>query len=263
MGGIMKTISFNTTKGGTGKTTCSILTLNSLTKAGFKCLAIDTDMINHSLSFYYNTGIDFEIIQQKNIFKLFIGEPVEDNIIPISDNLDLIHSDVRLSDFRSIDSLKRLKKSLEPIKNKYDFIIIDTAPTYDNITANIFKASDYLFIPVVPDLFNYQSVKYLFGKLQDLELDNLNLCVLFNKYVKPRNDNPDLYSNQIIDVFKQDKIMSQFISDNYISKSNHIKKYIDDREFRLSNSQKTIKQFTEIKQMISASLSIGLNINSI
>ena len=79
----MKVISFNATKGGTGKTTLSIITLNALTADGFKCLAIDTDMINHSLSFYYNTGIDFDTIQSKNIFKVFIGESIKENTIKI------------------------------------------------------------------------------------------------------------------------------------------------------------------------------------
>jgi len=85
----MKTVSFNATKGGTGKTTLSIIMLNALTASGYKCLAIDADMINHSLSFYYNTGIPFETIQAKNIFKVFAGESIADNVVPINDRLDL------------------------------------------------------------------------------------------------------------------------------------------------------------------------------
>jgi chromosome partitioning protein len=58
----VKTFTFNSTKGGTGKSTLSIITLNALASAGYKCLAIDTDMINHSLSFYFNSRIPFETI---------------------------------------------------------------------------------------------------------------------------------------------------------------------------------------------------------
>jgi chromosome partitioning protein len=52
----MKTITVNSTKGGTGKSTLSIILVNVLSGAGYKCLAVDADMINHSLSFYYNSG---------------------------------------------------------------------------------------------------------------------------------------------------------------------------------------------------------------
>ncbi|WP_413906949.1 ParA family protein, partial [Candidatus Endomicrobiellum trichonymphae] len=159
----MKTIAVNSTKGGTGKSTLSILLLNALTGAGYKCLAIDTDMINHSLSFYYNSGILPEEIFKKNVFKVFSGEEIKDNTFTINDNLDLLHADVRLTDYRSTESFKKLKKAMEGLK--YDFTIIDTAPTFDNITVNVFSTSDILLVPINLDIFNYQSVQYLFDKL--------------------------------------------------------------------------------------------------
>lgn len=253
----MKTVSFNATKGGTGKSTLSIITLNALTASGYKCLAIDTDMVNHSLSFYYNAGIPFDTIQDKNIFKVFIGESITDNIIPINEHLDLLHADVRLSDFRSMDSFKRLKKQIQDLTG-YDYIIIDTAPTFDNITVNVFNASDYLVIPVIPDVFNYQSVKYLFGKLADLELSALDTSIIFNQYEKPRTDNKDTFTNQVIDIFRQDAGLSPFIGTS-ISKSNIIKRYINDRGYQINERQETAKQYAEIKDFITGTLSITLN----
>ena len=253
----MKTISFNATKGGTGKSTLSIITLNALTASGYKCLAIDTDMINHSLSFYYNDGIPFDTIQAKNIFKVFTGESIADNIIPINDRLDLLHADVRLSDFRSMDNFKRLKKQIQALTG-YDFIVIDTAPTFDNIIVNVFTASDYLIVPVIPDVFNYQSVKYLFGKLADLELSALDTHVVFNQYDKPRTDNKDTFTNQVIDLFKQDAGISPFIG-TFISRSPVIKKYINDRGYRINERRETAKQYAEIKDFIAGTLSITLN----
>ncbi len=253
----MKTVSFNATKGGTGKSTLSIITLNALTASGYKCLAIDTDMINHSLSFYYNAGIPFETIQAKNIFKAFAGEGIAENIIPINDRLDLLHADVRLSDFRSIDNFKRLKKQIQDLTG-YDYIIIDTAPTFDNITVNVFNASDYLVVPVVPDVFNYQSVKYLFGKLADLELSALDTHVVFNQYEKPRTDNKDTFTNQVIDLFRQDAGISPFIGTS-ISRSPVIKKYINDKGYRINERRETVKQYAEIKAFITGTLSITLN----
>ena len=253
----MKTISFNATKGGTGKSTLSIITLNALTASGYKCLAIDTDMINHSLSFYYNDGIPFDTIREKNIFKVFTGESIADNIIPINDRLDLLHADVRLSDFRSMDNFKRLKKQIQTLTG-YDFVVIDTAPTFDNIIVNVFTASDYLIIPTIPDVFNYQSVKYLFGKLADLELSGLDTHVVFNQYDKPRTDNKDTFTNQVIDLFRQDAGISPFIGTS-ISRSPVIKKYINDRGYRINERRETAKQYAEIKDFIAGTLSITLN----
>lgn len=244
----MKTITFNATKGGTGKSTLSIITLTALTGAGYKCLAIDTDMINHSLSFYFNSGIPFEQIQAKNIFKIFTGEAITENVLKINDRLDLLHADVRLSDFRSIETFKRLKKAMDGLQ--YDYCIIDTAPTFDNLTANVLTASDTLIIPIIPDVFNYQSVKYLFGKLSDLELNSLDIHVLFNQYEKPRTDNKGTYSNQIIDLFTGDETFKQFINPVRISKSNVIKKYINDREYKINTRRETAKQYAELKDLL-------------
>ncbi|GHV88865.1 hypothetical protein AGMMS50267_12250 [Spirochaetia bacterium] len=48
----MKTIAINSIKGGTGKTTLSVLFINALMRAGNKCLVIDADASNNSLSFF-------------------------------------------------------------------------------------------------------------------------------------------------------------------------------------------------------------------
>ncbi len=253
----MKTIAFNMTKGGTGKSTLSIITLNALTGAGYKCLAIDTDIINHSLSFYFNSGIPFEEIQGKNIFKVFTGESIQDNVLKINDRLDLLHADVRLSDFRSIDNFKRLKKQIQDLTG-YDYIIIDTAPTFDNITINVFNASDSLIIPVIPDIFGYQSIKYLFEKLADLELSTLDVHVLFNQYEKPRTDNKATYSNQIIDLFTGDETIKGLISPVRISKSNQIKRYINDRGYTINTRRETAKQYGELKDLLKSIAGITL-----
>lgn len=256
----MEIISFYSIKGGTGKSTLTILTINALTASGFKCLAIDTDQANHSMSFYYNSNIDFQDIKNKNIFKVFTGESIQDNIININDNLDLIHADVRLSDFRSIDSFNRLKKQLENLTG-YDYIIIDTPPTYDNIIINILYASQYLIIPVIPDIFNYQSLKYLFEKLIELDLNNLDISVILNQYETSRSTNNKLYSIQIIKLFKGNADFSPFLSTS-ISKSNNIKKYINDHNFKINESKNTIKQLREIKDFIENTFSVNLKLNN-
>jgi chromosome partitioning protein len=244
----MKTIAINSTKGGTGKSTLSILFINALTRAGYKCLAIDTDMINHSLSFYFNKNIPIETMLKKNIFKVFTGETIRDNILPITEHIDLLHADVRLLDFRNIDTNKRLKKAMDTLD--YDYIIIDTAPTYDNIIKNVLMASDILIIPINPDIFNHQTVKYQLEKLADLEITTLDVQIVFNQYDQPRTDNEEAYSNQIINIFMKDTMIGPFVNACHISKSNIIKKYINDQNYHLNNRGETVKIYNEVVQLI-------------
>jgi cellulose biosynthesis protein BcsQ len=89
------------------------------------------------------------------VFNVFLGGPkssIAENVIVINDHVDLVHGDVRLNEFRSTDSIKRLKRALQGLT--YDFCIIDTAPTYDNIVGNVLMASDILLVPVQQDVFS-------------------------------------------------------------------------------------------------------------
>ncbi|MDR2534620.1 MAG: ParA family protein [Treponema sp.] len=244
----MKTIAVNSIKGGTGKTTISIILLNALTGAGCKCLAIDADLANNSLSFYYNSGIPYERIYEKNIFNIFSGSPIQENILSINDRLDLVHADVRLGDFRNTASLKRLKKAMEGLE--YDYAVIDTAPTFDNITVNVCNAGDVLLIPTHQDIFDYQSVQYLFDKITELELVHLDIHVIFNQYEKPKTENKSTFSNQITDLFTEDERIKRFMNPHYLSKSNFIKKYINAKEFQITVRNETKKQYEEIRDLV-------------
>jgi cellulose biosynthesis protein BcsQ len=109
---------------------------------------------------------------------------------------------------------------------------------------------DILLIPINPDIFNYQSVQYLFDKLVELELSELDINIIFNQYEKPKTDNKETTSNQIIDIFKEDARLKNYICPCYISKSNIVKKYINDWAYRISTRKETKKQYEEITKLI-------------
>ncbi|GHV75637.1 chromosome partitioning protein ParA [Spirochaetia bacterium] len=249
----MKIISVNSIKGGTGKTTLSILFINALTKAGYRCLVIDADASNNSLSAYLTDG---EISQKKSVFDLFLGASVEECNIEINKNLDLIRGDVRLNEFRSTDSLKRLKRTLQGLD--YDYVIIDTSPTYDNIIGNVLTASDILLIPVQQDIFSFQAVKYQFEKLVDLELDKLDIHIIFNQFEKPLTDNQDAYRNQITNMFLNDEAFNAFINPCRISRSSVFRKFINKQNYQLSDKAETRKAYEEVKALIKSVLNIKI-----
>ncbi|WP_010256883.1 ParA family protein [Treponema primitia] len=252
----MKTIAINSIKGGTGKSTLSVLFVKALIGAGYKCLVIDADASNNSLSFYLDDSVGLDITQGRTIFDLFLGAKVQDCIIRIQDNLNLIRGDVRLNEFRSTDSLKRLKRALQGLG--YDFCIIDTSPTYDNIIGNVLTASDVLLVPVQQDIFSYQALKYQFEKLADLELDDLDIHVIFNQFEKPLNDNQETYRNQITNMFLKNEVFRPFINSNHISRSSVYRKYINKRNYRLSSKAETQNGYEEVKNLIQSILGISI-----
>lgn len=250
----MKTIAINSIKGGTGKSTISVLFINALVNAGFRCLVIDADASNNSLSFYLNDRETLESGQSKTIFNLFMGEKAEDCVTRINEKLDLIRGDVRLNEFRSTDSLKRLKRALEGAD--YDYCVIDTSPTYDNIIGNVLAASDILLIPVQQDLFSYQALRYQFEKLADLELAHLDTHIVFNQFEKPLTDNQSAYRNQITNLFLEDETFKPFINPNRVSRSSAFRKYINKRNYHIDGKPETQKAFEEIKALLHSVLGI-------
>ena len=252
----MKTIAFNSIKGGTGKSTLAALFIRALTGSGFKCLVLDADSSNHSLSFFINNSEENNSFQNKTIFNLFMGESIQNCIKPINENLHLISGDVRLNEFRSTDSLKRLKRSLQDAE--YDFSIIDTSPTYDNIIGNVLTASDFLLMPIQQDLFSYQALKYQFVKLSDLELSDLDLHIIFNQFEKPLTSNQHSYRNQITNLFLEDEALKPFINPNCLTRSSVYRKYINKRNFKIEKKGETLKVFEEIKNLIQSVLGIAI-----
>jgi chromosome partitioning protein len=257
----MKTIAVNSIKGGTGKSTLCVLLINALTNAGFRCLVIDADASNNSLSFYLNAGATAKIEPGKTIFNLFLGDSVADCAVKVNEKTDLISGDVRLNEFRSTDSLKRLKRALQGaggLKSDYDFCIIDTSPTYDNIIGNVLTASDTLIIPVQQDIFSYQALKYQFEKLADLELDHLDTHIVFNQFEKPLTENMNAYRNQITNLFLEDEVFKPFINPNRISRSSMYRKYINKRNYRIDSKTETQRGYEEIKSLIRSVLGITI-----
>jgi chromosome partitioning protein len=194
--------------------------------------------------------------QGKTIFNLFVGDTVQECVTVINDKLHIIQGDVRLNEFRSTDSLKRLKRVL--LNADYDFAVIDTSPTYDNIIGNVLTASGILIVPVQQDLFSYQAVKYQFEKLADLELDNLDTHIIFNQFEKPLSENQSAYRNQITNLFLEDETLKPFINPNRLSRSSVLRKYINRQNYKIGGKGETLKTYEEIKALMQGVLGIGI-----
>jgi len=152
-------ISITNQKGGVAKSTTAINLSAGLSRQGYKVLLIDTDPQANATRVFIHP--DEEVPLEKSLYNALISFSPLSSVVQTTqfNNLDIIPSHIRLSgtdlelaqafDNRS----ERLKKALQKIKNRYDYVIIDTPPSLGLITINAFVATDKLVIPVSTGFF--------------------------------------------------------------------------------------------------------------
>ncbi|WP_210376612.1 ParA family protein [Borreliella valaisiana] len=227
-----KIITIASIKGGVGKSTTALMFTNILSKKNHKILLIDLDPQASSTSFY------IKIIKKKNlnlkdinIYKVFKKEiDIENSTIKINDNIDFIASHINLSKFNEESiSLKEnlLKIFLSFIQNRYDFIIMDTAPTLGSLLNNSLIITDYLVIPLPTDQWAIESLDLIKNRLQDLFREDLPVLYLVTKFIERQNIDKEL--KNFIEYEYKDKFLGS------VPKRDNLRKTIFYREEFNSN----------------------------
>lgn len=166
------TVTVANSKGGVGKTTIIRYLSYVLAKLGFKVLVVDADpQANTTKTMlltknYYSDDHDIYILE-KTMMAGIVEKDLSGLVVDIIDNLYCIPSHIDFKNFPKYltrlygDSIEGLdsnyleveqnrisvfKKLIFPIKNDYDFILIDTPPTMSDFTRNATYASDYLIM---------------------------------------------------------------------------------------------------------------------
>src|SRR3989440_1228335 len=166
-------ISIASQKGGTGKTTTSISLAAGLARKGKKVLLVDIDSQANSskvlLHHYPNIDKDqtiYTTILQRQPLSLHPTQIPNLEIAP--SHILLSNTDVELT--TAIDHREeRLKRELDKIKGKYDFVFIDCPPALSWLTVNAFTASDHVIIVVSPGYFELDSIQQINKTLRDVK----------------------------------------------------------------------------------------------
>ncbi len=161
-----KVIAIANQKGGVGKTTVAINLGACLGIMEYKVLVIDADPQANTTS---GTGIEKAQIVH-TIYDCFLNEISAKDAIVISStpNLSILPADINLvgAELELVSKFKReyiMKDFIAPIKDDYDFILIDCLPSLGILTVNALTAADSVIIPVQAEIFSLEGL----GKLKN------------------------------------------------------------------------------------------------
>lgn len=205
-----KIISICNLKGGCGKTTTTQSLAAALSLRGNRCLVVDLDpQANLTLV----SKVDDS---EGSIYDLMIGKLDFDRVYQTNNYYDIIPADISLNkaDRVFVGKGKQyiLKDVLDPLKERYDYILIDTAPTLNILTINSLTASDYVIIPTEQSFYAIQSLDLLYETITEVkDKYNRDLTILGLLYTKhTERSNVNRLMSALIDRFVQAKKIRVF-----------------------------------------------------
>jgi chromosome partitioning protein len=166
-------LAFANQKGGVAKTTTTLNLGVAFAEHGFKVLLVDLDpQGNLTMS----QGLNPDAIEQSMfdvlVHRLPIEQVIEHREVDIAvSSIDLAGAELALSS--QIGRERALEKALQPIRDRYDYILIDTPPSLGLLTINAFVASNGVIVPVQTEYLSLRGLVQLENTLSMVR-ENLN-----------------------------------------------------------------------------------------
>lgn len=175
-------------KGGVGKTTTAGAMIAGLSQKGYRTLGIDSDP-QGNLS--YSCGADQ--FKKPTIYELMKNEATLNDVLQHMSSFDIIPSNIMLAgaeqELSQTGKEHRLKESVLPIAENYDYIIIDTPPSLGVLTVNAFTFANGIIIPTTADVYAANGIQQLNNTINNVKkYCNSNVKIegiLFTKF-EPR-----------------------------------------------------------------------------
>ncbi len=156
-------------KGGVGKTTTAINLSAALASLGKKVLALDMDPQGNMSS---GLGVNKDEVEH-NVYTLIVGESsVEECICKEAiENLDVLPSNIDLSaaeiELIGVENKEYIvKKSIDQVKDRYDYIIIDCPPALSMLTINAMTTADSVIVPIQCEYYALEGLSQLMHTIE-------------------------------------------------------------------------------------------------
>lgn len=169
-GDVARIIAIANQKGGVGKTTTAVNLASSLAAAEQRTLLVDGDPQGNTTS---GLGMDRGALHGTTYDALLALSPTADAIIPgvqfpaldlLPATPDLAGAEVELVDLEGRELAMR--RALEPVRDRYDYILIDCPPSLGLITLNMLAAADSVLIPLQCEYFALEGLSQLLNTIR-------------------------------------------------------------------------------------------------
>jgi len=199
---IQKVIAFANQKGGVAKTTTTLNLGVALSEKGHRVLLVDLDpQGNLSMS----QGLNPDEIERSMfdvlVHKIPIQDVIEQREVALAvSSIDLAGAELSLSSM--IGRERALEKALAPVRDDYDFILIDTPPSLGLLTINALVAADGVIVPVQCEYLSLRGLVQLENTLTMIR-ENLNPNVEIVGILPTMFDRRLLHSKEAVEILKE------------------------------------------------------------
>ncbi len=199
---LQRVIVFANQKGGVAKTTTTLNLAVAFKEQGFRVLVVDLDpQGNLTMSQGMNPDAIERSMFDVLVHRLPISEIIHEAEIDVAvSSIDLAGAELALSSM--IGRERALEKSLLEVRDKYDFIMIDTPPSLGLLTINAFVAATGVIVPVQCEYLSLRGLVQLENTLAMVR-ENLNPDVKIEGILPTMFDRRTLHSREAVEILEE------------------------------------------------------------